>query len=79
MPEIETARPYRDLPPVVYYGSSITQGVGVSRPGNCYEAMISRRFHLDFINLGFSGNARGRSRDRRISLLAEDERFCVRL
>lgn len=57
--EIEPARPYRDLPPVVYYGSSITQGVGVSRPGNCYEAMISRRFHLDFINLGFSGNARG--------------------
>ena len=56
---IETARPYRDLPPVVYYGSSITQGIGASRPGNSYEAMISRRFHLDFINLGFSGSARG--------------------
>lgn len=45
--------------PVVYYGSSITQGGCASRPGNCYQAMISRRLDADFINLGFSGNAKG--------------------
>lgn len=51
--------PYRDALPLVFYGSSITQGGCASRPGNSYEAQISRRFNADFVNLGFSGNARG--------------------
>ena len=46
---------YRDLPPVVYYGSSITQGGCCSHPGNTFAAMISRELNMDFINLGFSG------------------------
>lgn len=45
--------------PIVYYGHSITQGGCASRPGNSFASIISRRFHCDFINLGFSGNARG--------------------
>ncbi|MCI9277958.1 MAG: hypothetical protein HFH90_09805 [Lachnospiraceae bacterium] len=45
--------------PVVYYGSSITQGGCASRPGNCYENIISRSLDCDHINLGFSGSARG--------------------
>ena len=45
-------------PPVVYYGSSITQGGCASRPGSCYEAMLHRHFLTDYINLGFSGNAK---------------------
>ncbi len=45
--------------PVVYYGSSITQGGCASRPGNAYQAMLSRRLDMDFINLGFSGSGRG--------------------
>ena len=49
---------YRDIPPVVYYGSSITQGACASRPGNAYQNVIARRMNLDFINLGFSGNGR---------------------
>lgn len=44
--------------PVVYYGSSITQGGCASRPGKAYEAIISRRFGCDYINLGFSGNGK---------------------
>ncbi len=44
--------------PIVYYGSSITQGACASRPGNCYQSIISRELNRDFINLGFSGNAR---------------------
>ncbi|MBQ6789755.1 MAG: hypothetical protein IJO81_06190 [Clostridia bacterium] len=50
--------PYLDTPPIVYYGSSITQGGCASRPGNSYESLISRRFNRDFINLGFSGSAK---------------------
>ncbi len=44
-------------PPVVYYGSSITQGGCASRPGNCYQAMLHRHLKRDYVNLGFSGNA----------------------
>ena len=57
--QLENTDGYRDVPPTVYYGSSITQGGCASRPGNNYCAMLSRRFDVDFLNLGFSGNARG--------------------
>ena len=50
--------PYTYETPVVYYGSSITQGGCASRPGNSYQGTISRRLHTDYINLGFSGSAR---------------------
>ncbi len=52
-------RPYKIEKPVVYYGSSITQGGCASRPGNSYESILSRRFDCNYINLGFSGNAKG--------------------
>ena len=55
---LEEAAPYKTTKPVVYYGSSITQGGCASRPGMSYESIISRRFDCDYINLGFSGNAR---------------------
>lgn len=54
---LESAEPLIQ-PPVVYYGSSITQGGCASRPGCCYEAMLHRHFQTDYINLGFSGNAK---------------------
>lgn len=56
---LSAAAPYAIEKPVVYYGSSITHGGCASRPGNCYEAMISRNLDVDHINLGFSGNAKG--------------------
>ena len=59
---------YRDIPPVVYYGSSITQGACASRPGNAYQNVISRRMNLDFINFGFSGN--GRAEDTMVEYMA---------
>ncbi len=59
---LEKASPYQNEKPFVYYGSSITQGGCASRPGMSYQSIISRRFHCDFVNLGFSGSA-----------LAEDE------
>ncbi len=57
--KVESAAPYRDLPPTVYYGSSITQGGCASRPGNHYPNILSRKYNVDFRNLGFSGSARG--------------------
>ena len=40
----------------IYYGSSITQGACVTRPGNDYISILARRLDCDYINLGFSGN-----------------------
>ncbi len=53
--------PYKNNLPVVYYGSSITQGGCSSRPGNSYQNLVSAKLSLDYINLGFSGNCRGES------------------
>lgn len=44
--------------PIVFYGSSITQGGCASHPGNNYSHIISRRLDADFVNLGFSGGCR---------------------
>ncbi len=55
---IEEANDYRYEKPVVYYGSSITQGGCVSRPGNTYQEVISRSLGCNYTNLGFSGSAR---------------------
>lgn len=51
------AESYNNEKPIVYYGSSITQGGCASRPGMSYQAIVSRTFNYDYINLGFSGNA----------------------
>lgn len=51
--------PYKVQKPIVYYGSSITQGGCASRPGTSYQALISSKLDCDYINLGFSGNAKG--------------------
>lgn len=50
---------YEISKPIVFYGSSITQGAAASRPGCAYQSVISRSLDADFINLGFSGNAKG--------------------
>ena len=55
---LKEAKPYKNAKPIVYYGSSITQGGCASRPGMTYQAIISRIFDYDYINLGFSGNAK---------------------
>lgn len=52
---VEAATPYVNDRPVVFYGSSITQGACASRAGNSYPNVLSRKFHFDYINLGFAG------------------------
>ena len=56
---LQAPRPYTIEKPIVYYGSSITQGGCASRPGNSYQGFISRRFDCNYFNLGYSGSAKG--------------------
>ena len=56
---LKAAPEYVNKKPVAFYGSSITQGGCASRPGNNYSGILSRKFDVDFVNLGFSGSARG--------------------
>lgn len=57
--EVSEGNLYKHQTPIVFYGSSITQGGCASRPGNTYINVLSRRLDFDFINLGLSGNAKG--------------------
>lgn len=49
-------RPAERTKPIVFYGTSITQGGCASRPGMCHPAILGRRLDRPVINLGFSGN-----------------------
>ncbi|MDD4125928.1 MAG: SGNH/GDSL hydrolase family protein [Eubacteriales bacterium] len=49
----------RKYKPCAFYGSSITQGGCVSRPGNMYSNILCRALDCDNVNLGFSGSAFG--------------------
>jgi hypothetical protein len=51
-------RPTTSSLPIVFYGTSITQGACASRTGSCHPAIIGRRLDRPVINLGFSGNGR---------------------
>lgn len=55
---IEKPKVYSHSKPIVFYGSSITQGGCASRPGNTYPSILSRNLDCDYINLGFSSSAK---------------------
>lgn len=57
--KMEPARPYGQPKPVVYYGSSITQGAQASNPGITFPCILGRWLDTDFIDLGFAGNGLG--------------------
>ena len=54
---LKAPTPYKHEKPIVYYGSSVTQGGCASRPGTTYQAYLTRWLDCDHINLGFSGSA----------------------
>ena len=56
--EILPPKPYTVKKPVVFFGSSITQGIHASRAAATCEAQVSRMLDCDYINLGFSGSCR---------------------
>ncbi len=63
------AAPAAPNKPIVFYGTSITQGGCASRPGMAYAAIVRRQLDVPVINLGFSGN--GRMEPEMADLLAE--------
>jgi hypothetical protein len=56
---VESSPTFARAKPVVYYGSSITQGGCAENPGLSCQAIVSRWLNVDFVNLGFSGNGLG--------------------
>jgi len=44
--------------PIVFYGTSITQGGCASRAGMCHPAILGRWLDREVINLGFSGSGK---------------------
>jgi len=72
---IEKATPSTEKP-IVFYGTSITQGGCASRPGMAHTNIISRKLDVECINYGFSGN--GRMETPIVELISEiDARFYV--
>jgi hypothetical protein len=49
---------YQPKDPILFYGSSITQGGCASRPGNAYVNMVASILNRDIRCLGFSGSAK---------------------
>ena len=57
--KVEAPKAYTIEKPIVFYGSSITNGAAASHPGINYVARVCRRLDADYINLGFAGAAKG--------------------
>jgi hypothetical protein len=59
---VPTEAQFEGLPPrakpLVFYGTSTTQGACASRPGMACTAILGRRLDRHVVNLGFSGNGR---------------------
>lgn len=46
---------YQNKKPIVFYGSSITQGAVATKAGNAYINIVCHRLNRNIYNLGFSG------------------------
>lgn len=57
--EIESPTPFAVEKPVIFYGSSITQGGCASHPGNNYINILSRLLNINTVDIGFSGSCLG--------------------
>lgn len=62
---------------IVIYGTSITQGGCVARPGMAYSNIISRHLDVQFVNLGFSGNGRGEPELAHLINEIQDKRLII--
>lgn len=50
--------PYKNVKPILYYGSSITQGGSATRADNAYQAVVAKRNKVDYITFAISGGAK---------------------
>lgn len=64
----------RKQKPIVFYGTSITQGGCASRTGMCHIAMLGRWLNYPVVNLGFSGS--GKSEPQMQELVSEIDAAC---
>lgn len=55
---IEAPQSFSLSRPVIFYGTSITQGGCASRPGMAFTNILSRRLNLEVFNQGYSGNGK---------------------
>ncbi|MGI6461487.1 MAG: SGNH/GDSL hydrolase family protein [Candidatus Hydrogenedentales bacterium] len=62
-------RPETTRRPILFWGTSITQGGCASRPGMAYPSIVGRMMDRPTINLGFSGN--GKLEPELAALIAE--------
>lgn len=77
--KLAKAEPYKNedgspRKPIVFYGTSITQGGCASRPGMVHTAILQRRLDHPVVNLGFSGN--GKMEMEVVELMAEIDASC---
>lgn len=65
--------------PIIFYGSSITQGGCASRTSNAYTNLVARWMDAQIYCLGFSGNARGDMAvaEYLIKYIAEHQTSCL--
>ncbi|NMC03908.1 MAG: hypothetical protein GYA24_01790 [Candidatus Lokiarchaeota archaeon] len=73
--DITPATKHRVTKPIVFYGSSITQGAYASRPGLAYPSILGRLLDAEIINLGFSGN--GKCEPEVASLVSRIDAACL--
>ena len=71
---VSTPPAYRGSLPLVFYGSSVAQGVGSGRSSVSYEAALSRMLGLDYVNLGFGGA--GKAEPEVVELVASIDACC---
>ena len=70
--------PWPDARPIVVYGTSITQGGCVSRPGMLYSNILSRLVKRPVYNFGFSGSGRGEAQvARKLSEIADPAMYIL--
>lgn len=51
--------PRRIEKPILFYGSSVTNGACVAKPSGTYSATVARKLDSPLINMGYSGHAKG--------------------
>ncbi len=56
--QVEKFNPYKDVKPILYYGSSITQGGSATRADNAYQAVVAKRNKIDYMTFAASGSAK---------------------
>ncbi len=57
--EIASPTPFAVEKPVLFYGSSVTNGIAASNPANVYTALLGRWLDVNIYNWGFNGSCKG--------------------